>query len=418
MRKLISFIGIVVMIGLMTLSCGQSFNPTPTSGSTSTTALHISTDNQLETWYQSWGDTGIDQTWGVAVDDDGNIYTAGFGQIPASATFYDIQVSKFSPDGTLIWRTQWGGILEEKAFVIAISDPYVYIGGTQHTSMAVEQADMAVIALDMNNGEVVWSFTWGQGFGYEEVDGLVVEGDSIYVSGWTTSENNSCDIGLLKLDRNDGTLIWSQTWGSEGYDTADGQMVVDDEFIYLSGRWNGNNFLTGGLAVLVQFEKDTGEYVSHVTWGGAIFNDGFGLISDGESLYMVGLTMGFGNGGQIFLLKYDKDLNLQWQQIWGGSGSESARTGVITEDGNILIGANTNSYGNGEMDVALIGYSPDGDILFTTYWGGPGVDTVHGMVRQGDYVWLVGSTQGNSGDDSNSLLIQAGAALGQMPPNP
>ena len=54
--------------------------------------------------------------------------------------------------------------------------------------MNLTDAEMAVLALDAVSGGILWEFTWGQGYGYQEVDGLVVEGDAIYVSGWSTSQ--------------------------------------------------------------------------------------------------------------------------------------------------------------------------------------------------------------------------------------
>ena len=116
---------------------------------------------------------------------------------------------------------------------------------------------MIILALDLQDGSVVWETTYDQGYGYEEVDGLVADGDEIYVSGWTTSQENGNDVGLLKLDRQ-GTILWSRSWGSPGWDQADGQMAVDDEYIYISGRYNGKDYLSGGYGLLACFSKESG----------------------------------------------------------------------------------------------------------------------------------------------------------------
>jgi outer membrane protein assembly factor BamB len=176
------------------------------------------------------GDAKSDQAWGVDTDSQGNVYIAAYMQQPPSRLFFDMVIYKFSPDGKELWQTQWGGDLQEKVFIVTVSEPYLYVGGLTHTAMALTEADMAVLALDMNSGKILWEFTWGQGFGYEEVDGLVVDGDYIYVSGWTTGEETSGDMAVLKLDRK-GNLIWVTTWGTEGFDEADGQMVVDEDTI-------------------------------------------------------------------------------------------------------------------------------------------------------------------------------------------
>ncbi len=407
MKRLLS--PILVLI-LSILACGKS--PTATTTITNTQAP---TTSSSKLWYLARGEAKSDQAWGVATDSSGNIYTAGYYQSPASALFYDMVIYKFNPDGTELWRTQWGQALEEKAFVVWVQEPYVYIGGTQHTSAALDEADMAVLALDMDSGKVLWSYTWGQGYGYEEVDGLVADGDFLFASGWTTSEKTGGDIAILKLNRSDGSLAWAKTWGSDKFDSADGQMVVDESCIYLSGRTGAESALIGGKALIAKFDKATGDILDYRTWGGPKFNDGLGMTSDGSGLYVVGLTMGYGNGGQIFLLKYDKSLNLLWQQLWGGLGSESARAAVVDANGNILVAGNTDSYGKGKGDIALLSFSPTGNLNWFRLWGGPLKDTVQGLAISGKYVYLVGSTENDSAGLNDALLIEADADTGEFP---
>ena len=343
------------------------------------------------------------------------MYVAAYMQQPSSQLFYDMVIYKFSPSREELWRTQWGGELQEKAFIVVVSEPYLYVGGLTHTAAALTEADMALLALDTNTGKIVWEFTWGQGYGYEELDGLVVESDDIYISGWTTGEKTSGDMAVLKLDR-EGNLIWVNTWGTDGYDNADGQIVVDEDTIYVSGRVNAASVLSGGDAAIVKFSKASGGYLAHSTWGGAAFDDGFGMTSDGAYLYVVGLTLSFGNGGQVFLLKYDKDLNLEWQQMWGGAKGESARAVEVDDQGNILIAGATGSYGNGEDDLFLLQYSPEGTLNWQRTWGGPRLDAVHGLAIAGSFAFLAGNTSSYGKGQNDVLVIKADSQNGQFPP--
>jgi hypothetical protein len=401
----------ILALVLAMLAC-VNVTPTAAPPPTSTPPAPMSRD---DLWVLMRGDSKSDQAWGVDVDQQGNIYTAGYYQSPATDLFFDMVIYKFAPDGSELWKTVWGGDFEEKAFVVTIDEPYAYVGGLQRTAVSLTESDMAVIKLDMNTGDVIWSFTWGQGPGYEEVDGLVVDGDYVYISGWTTTDKTSGDMGILKINKGDSSLVWAKTWGTNDFDSADGQMVVDDNYIYVSGRTEGNNILVGGKAVVVKFEKETGDYVRHQTWGGPIFNDGLGMTSDGTSLYVVGLTMGSGNGGQIFLLKYDKDLNLIWQQIWGGAEGESARSAVVDSNGDILVAGNTASYGAGKDDIALLSFGSDGRLNWSQLWGGALKDAAQGIAFYAGNIYLVGSTENNSAGQNDALLIKANARAGQMP---
>lgn len=394
---------------LSILACGAPAPASPTY-----TAPPAPGGEAAGLWYLTRGEAKSDQAWGVDTDPAGNIYTAGYYQSPSSALFYDMVMYKFSPDGAELWRTQWGGNLEEKAFIVVVDEPYVYIGGTQHTSAALDQADMAVLALDMETGRVLWTFTWGQGYGYEEVDGLVVDGDALYISGWTTGQTSRNDLAVLKLTR-DGKLVWQNTWGGDGFDTADGQMVVDDQAIYVSGRYGGQNMLLGGQSVLVKFDKASGAYLQHALWGSTFFSDGLGSTSDGTSIYVVVLNVANADG-QIVLLKYDKQLNLLWSQEWGGRRGESARVAQVDQDGNILVAGSTESIGAGGSDILLLQYAPDGTLNWFQTWGGSGKEAVQGLALDGDYAYLVGSTELNSAGLTDALLVKADARSGQFPP--
>jgi hypothetical protein len=400
----------LVVLLLALLACGA---PARTEAPDPHVTAPPTADPRL--WYRVRGEAKSDQAWGVDTDSAGNIYTAGYYQSPASALFYDMVIYKFAPDGSELWRTQWGGDLEEKAFVVWVEEPVVYVGGTQHTSAAFEEADMAVLALDMATGDLLWSFTWGQGFGYEEVDGLVAEGDFLYVSGWTTGETSSGDIAVLKLNRSDGSLVWARTWGSDGFDSADGQLSLLGDAIYVSGRYAGQNMLFGGQALLVAFDQTSGDYLRHTLWGSTFFSDGLGSTTDRTSIYVTGLSIENANG-QIFLLKYDRELNLLWAQLWGGTGSESARVAELDPDGNILVAGNTFSYGAGKSDVVLLSFRPqDGSLNWYRTWGGPQNDACQGLALFGDFAYIVGSTENASQGMNDALLLTADWRSGILP---
>jgi hypothetical protein len=410
MKRFAVFIFVPV---LASLACGQSVTVTPAALPSIVAPAAQPSASNPDLWYVTRGEAKMDQLWGVDVDSQGNIYTAGLFQSPPTKPFFDVVVYKFAPDGTELWRTQWGDQFQEKAFIVTVSEPYVFVGGEANNSFSLLDSKMLLLALDVNDGHVIWKFDWGSGTGYHELDGLVVDGDSIFVSGWTSNETTGGDIAILKLDRADGKLAWVKTWGSDGFDSADGQMVVDDQFIYVSGRYNGA-MLTGGKSLLVKFSKGTGEYVSHTTWGQGIFNDGYGMTSDGTNLYVVGLTIVNANG-QIFLLKYDKDLKLIWEQTWGGKGGESARAVEVDGAGNILVTGHTESYGAGKNDIMLLKFSPDGTLLWEKIWGGKLLDQTHGLVIDGNFVYLVGETENNAAGLADGLLIKADARTGEFP---
>jgi hypothetical protein len=356
-------------------------------------------------WYLTRGEAWSDKGWGVDVDSSGNIYLAGleqhFGQF-----YTDIGIYKFASDGSQLWYTPWGRPFTDKAFVVDVAEPYVYVGGVTQLGVWFNTADMLILKLDAVSGALVDEFTWDQGFGYEEVDGLVVEGNDIYIAGWTTSQTNQ-DIAVLKLTT-ELTPVYTTTWGSPGYDEANGQIVVDAGSIYVAGYYNGHD------SVLAAFDKNTLVYQWHTVWDTPNAADALGMTSDGTDLYLVGLTL-IGTNGQIYVLKYGPDHQLIWSVLWGGTGSEAARAIAVDTNGNILVAGKTDSYGHGANDIAFLQLDPDGNLNWQRVWGGAAIDEAHGLVLDGEMAYIAGETFSFGAGQSDMLLIKANASTGQMP---
>ncbi len=165
---------------------------------------------------------------------------------------------------------------------------------------------MVVEAYRASDGTMAWDLTWNRGYGYEEVGGLAIDGGSMFIAGWTKGNTTQDDLAVLKLDIN-GNLIWATTWGTPDWDEANGQIVVDSENVYVAGRYDAPSWITGGDALLAAFDKMTGAYKWHKTWGGPALDDALGMVVDLPSLYLVGMTKSFGQGMLIFLNKYNSN---------------------------------------------------------------------------------------------------------------
>lgn len=140
-------------------------------------------------WNITRGGPRADEGWGVAVDDDGNVYFAGFDR--TSGVTANVFLRKFTANGVELWNASWGGQLDDEAFIVATQNDYVYVGGRTFTSFLLASANMFVLKFHGSNGSLVWSRTWDGGNGYDEVDGLIADGNSLYVAGWTTGASST-----------------------------------------------------------------------------------------------------------------------------------------------------------------------------------------------------------------------------------
>ena len=401
MKRSLSLWLVTLPLTLAWLMCNNPpASPPPLTSPSSIPATQLPPQ---ENWFRTFGGRLSDQAWTVAGDDEA-LYFATFQQEPGEL-FTDLVIYRLDHTGEVVWEIRWGGPFQEKAFILVAQEGVVYLAGTQYLSAALEDADALVLALDAQDGHVLWSHVSG-GEGYEEVDGLVIADGDLYITGWTDQGETGMDLLLQRMDAATGTVVWTRTWGLARYDHQDGQIFLDDKYLYLSGLVNGENFFTGGDALVARFDRATGEFVSSQTWGGALFDDGLGLTGAGDSLYVTGLTLSRGNGGQIFLLKYDHHLNLLWEQIWGGPKGESARTVLLASDGNVLVIGHTFGEGAGGKDIVILEYSPEGELLSTQFWGGAGDDDAHGAALVGEWLYIAGQTTSYGAGGSDALLVR------------
>ncbi|MBI5949827.1 MAG: hypothetical protein HY875_16950 [Chloroflexi bacterium] len=355
-------------------------------------------------WFLTRGGTTTDKAWGVDTDALGNVYLATYETAPG--TLSDIYLYKFDANGKQLWKSApWGRAGNDQSYVVVVNEPHVYVAGRSDTSFDVNSADMAVLAYNMTDGSLAWSWIGEPGSGYDETDGLVITPDGIYIAGWRTMPGMSNDIAVGKLSL-DGQLLWMKTWGTAGWDEANGQIVVTASTIYVAGKYNGPPALLGllgGQAALVAFDRTDGEYLWHTKWGAA-GSDAYGMIGDASGLYVVGVDFQLLNG-QIFVRKYTAAGDLAWDRMWGGSKGEATRAVEVADDGAVIVAGKTDSYGAGMNDIVVIRYSPDGTEQWSRLWGGAKSDETHGLALHGDTLYIAGETSSYGAGASDALLL-------------
>lgn len=351
----------------------------------------------------------------MVVGADGSVYFAGYDRTNPARVTADVFLKKLGSNGTTVWSTGWGGAFDDEAFVATASGDYVYVGGRSFGSFSLASGDLMILRFHASNGSLSWAVTSdGGGGGYDEVDGLVVDGDYLYASGWATLPGRELDIIVQKYFLN-GTLVWSRTWGTTTTDEANGQMAVDGEKIFIVGRVGAGFLGSGGDAVLAAFDKATGECLWNRTWGGDGLDDAFGMAM-GASIYSVGITTSFGLN-QIFLLKYAKDGTLLWNATWGGSGSELTRSVAIdANESGVWIAGSTTSYGYGDFDVFLLQYDQGGRVGYNATWGGPALEQSHGMAFFNGSAYIAGETRSFGAGNEDAFLLRVDPAGGTNPP--
>ena len=348
-------------------------------------------------WYRTFGGRETDEGWGIDVTEDGGLVLANLEAHPS--TLPDAWVYRTQPDGDIEWSGTWSAIGTEQAFVAKVGGDVVYVGGASYTGLTVDYADAMLLAFDLETGENLWGFTMDGGHGYDEIDGIVVGDDGVYVSGWTQRNAQDLDVLLMKVDF-DGNILWQQNWGGTGWDEANGHMVTDGTLLYLVGRYGGvpyGTLITGGQGNLAAFDINTGEPVWNVTFQkeGSSSEDALGLAFDGTTLYTTGFYIDTDPGNYHLIVRaFDLAGTALWDADWTGEGNTVSRSLVVDpSDGSLVVAANTDGLGEPNGDMLFVRVSAEGTMGDAVTWGGDAHEEVHDLVFVDERICANGQTE-------------------------
>ncbi|HAQ37445.1 MAG TPA: hypothetical protein DCX89_04800 [Saprospirales bacterium] len=358
---------------------------------------------QHDTWYITRGPDTDEVAWAVDVDDSGNVYWAIDQKDKWPFWYYNVVVHKFDPSGNEIWKsTSWdnGTGFNDIAFLAKVEGNSLYLGGrTDSTANNNISGDALLMRYNILDGKLDWAknITPWPDYGYQEIDGICVQPDGIYLTGWTKGQLTDMDFLIQKVDFS-GNTIWVNSWDynqNKKFDGANGHMAMDDRYIYTTGHVNRTNILSlDGAGVMASFDKTDGRNQSLVFWDGFSFDDPLGMTMSSDSmLYIVGYSASYGNGSQVYTKKITRSGEVLWTRLWGGSGTEDCRSVATDGDSIVYVVGATGSYGHGGKDVFVLKYDVSGTLLDSLIWGGAYDETAKDVVFHEGYLFITGETK-------------------------
>jgi hypothetical protein len=355
---------------------------------------------QFSTYFGSYADCR-----GMTVDEQGNVYITGAtwrGDWPTTEGAYDrtwhgdadVVISKWSPEGKLIWSTMMGSKGHDRAYSVKVDKAgYVYLSGRASpgfpTTPGSFQPDFKGVAgvkgeygdqngfvakLTPDGSKIVWaSFV---GTGNEVRDMALDDRGDIYMTlaydvnskftnppSWfahaiSKSPHGEEDCGVIKVSNDGSKVLWA-TWigGSQG-NAQDNSLCVGPDHcpIFFMGTHDGNRHGAGST------DQPTTPGVFKRTpdssWLGKISADGSRLI----------FATFIGDGHTTVPRTHDVALDPQGNIFVG-----------LSVEGNwpVTPGAFQTKYGGGKTDFGIAKFSPTGKLLAATYVGGSG-DEING----------------------------------------
>ncbi len=363
--------------------------------------------------------------WGVDTDPSGNVYwPVSFDSVNTSKQ-YDIATYKFDANGNPQWKTYFSGAGIQHAFVCNAKDTFLYVGGRENKVNPYfnTECNMLLLKMNKNNGMLAKSANIGFGSsGYDELDAIEPRNDGIYCGGWAqiTTGVGNYEMGFLRLNYNLGILNQT-TFGDPSPGSAehqDGHMVVDNTHIFAAGLWNGNSWINNccdGRAIVGKFQRNNFALTDTAVFGPSLSSandnqNALGMATDGNYIYLTGMAQTSSVNIDMFVAKFDKNLNQKWIKYFGGTGGDVARA-ITVHNGYVLVGGGTNSTGytvGGAYDAFLAVYdTAAGNLINYKVYGGTKDEEFRDIAAEGAFACLAGTRGTNmfSGGTSDEAFL-------------
>ncbi len=201
------------------------------------------------------------------------------------------------------------------------------------------------------------------------------------------------------------TSTWQKTFGGSDDDYAEAiTPTKDGGFIVAGGTGSFGN--GGGDVYLIKIDKN-GNKIWQKTFGGSKYDEAKAITPTKDGGFIVaGFTDSFGNGGEdVYLIKIDKDGNKIWQKTFGGSDYDEARAITPTKDGGFIVAGFTSSFGNGYSDIYLIKIDKNGNKIWQKTFGGSYNNEAEAITPTKDGGFIVAGHTDSFGNGGNDVYL-------------
>jgi hypothetical protein len=281
----------------------------------------------------------------------------------------------------LRWNQTYGGTSNDEggALIHTADGGFAMAGGTW--SFGAGGSDMWLVKTDAN-GVAQWNQTYG-GTDIDYASDLVQTADGGFViAGYTMSSGaGGSDMWLVKTDAN-GVILWNQTFGGTSNDEGGALIQTTDGGFVIVGETS--SFGTGGDVWLIKTDRN-GTMQWNQTYGGMDSDWGVDLINttDGGYIILGSKTVGVGDT-DMWLVKMDENGVVQWNQTYGGKMRDLALALIRTMDNGIAITGRTSSFGAGLHDMWLVKTDENGIVQWDQTYGGTKDDWSRALIQTKD----------------------------------
>jgi len=250
--------------------------------------------------------------------------------------------------------------------------------------------------------------------------GYIIAGYTNSNDGDVIGQHGSDDYWVVKVDV-DGSIEWQKCLGGSLSDqafsienTVDGGYVIAGRSSSTDGDVHGNQGQMDSWIVKI---NEVGIIEWERCYGGASLDGAYDInVTDDGGYIVAGTTMsidsitGYPEGWDLWVFKINALVGLEWQNSYGGSNNDAARSIEQTSDGGFIVAGYSDSNDGdletnyGDIDYWVVKLSADGLLENQRNYGGSGYDmatSIH-QTEDGGYI-LAGFSNSSDGEVSNAF---------------
>ena len=358
-----------------------------------------------ELWARTFGGPLFDSAGLVRRTRDGGFIVGG-ATVSFSGGGFDLWINKLDRNGQPSWSQIFGGTSDDDVTSIQeIDDGYIIAGITESYGSGDE--DFWLIRTT-EVGTELWSRTFG-GPALDRAKSVQQTPDGGFVIGGKTTSFGSGheDAWLIRTDQ-DGTEIWSQTYGGAWDDDAYTVLLADGGGYVLCGH---RGFADGEFDMWIAKVDEQGTMIWERTFGSTGWDNAYSCLGTRDGGYVLaGYTeSSSGDDLDVWLVKTDEQGNMIWDSVFRGTGRDTVYSVRETRDGGYVMSGSSDSYGNGDSDIWLGRTDVAGNFLWTKTLGGEEDDFGFGMDLTAGDGYIVGGYTSSFGEgDVDGYVVRLG----------
>lgn len=310
--------------------------------------------------------------------------------------------------------TYYGGAGDQRGYGVDVNAGNVYLSG------ASTSQSMALSYSQGNLSTPVWSANWpgvgGSPAWSDTFDGVTATSEGVYFSGQSYSQTTDGLGGkegksvLVKfsLDGPAGPDVAGAEWvakphffGYEGHESFSNAIsVIEDDvpYIYVVGGGQPASY----WAYTVAKYDTSGNLLNSAV--GPINSSARDLVELNGNIYISGDY--YSGSGRPAIRKFDKDLNLLWEQLYAPLNAHISE-GITTLGDNLYAVGNTYTPGVANSEDYLIQmYDEDGNIIWSRTSGGANTDKLTDIVSIGNRLFAVGYTESEGAGGKDAVVLE------------